>query len=798
MQQVCMRRRIAVATLALVFGGLSVLLAAGTATANVYATNLRIGGAANGAINVAGGGSIDLSFVLNENADSGVTLTIYRSSDDAVIRTYNLGALPRGSHTQSWDGRDSGGALVPAGTSYYFTVTAADDGYSAWTQISDDANSRNKYYLPTSVVVNTDPASLYYGRVYVGEGTASGANTWSGSPKVTTNGIYVLNADSSDAVGQGDTARTGGVPWDYNPTNPAYDTFWAPWHSYIAPDGRLIVSDGYDGYSGLFAFDPDCALDAQTIFAPAPWTGDPPVMPSGLNVNHGNVLALWVEGAGDDMQMYYLDEDYPSGAITGNVWTLGLGSGPWPLSGKPSIFISQWGVQTRIMNNVNQLRRDAEGNWFISQDRYNGTDAPSLVKVSADGKTRLWESLGASRAYLNNPAAADILMRTRSVAVDGARGRIAAATYNAGKVHILNSALDFSTMVTLSVGGTTNRDCAFDNVGNLYVVNSSAEFLKVYSPPDGPNSSTTRSSGKVIATSGDVTPPSAPVVSDDGVRQLSTTQLHATWTAAVDAESGIARYEYAVGYTPYDVGSYIVGWTNAGTATEATITGLSLKTGNVYYVMVRAVNGAGLTGPAGVADGIQTIANYTVGECKHQRDGTIVGVSGAVVTKKFTADTGNFFYIEDPTRVSGIKVVGSYDPTEGNVLNVIGTVRVAEEMYIQLDTAEDQGPAPEELKPVGMSLKALGGGWEGYQRSVTGGSGANNIGLYVKVWGMTDFQVTDPDGKLYVPINDGSVAEPVSCYSETVSPPAFTYSQIWGISSIKAGKPIILMTHAEP
>lgn len=107
-----------------------------------------------------------------------------------------------------------------------------------------------------------------------------------------------------------------------------------------------------------------------------------------------------------------------------------------------------------------------------------------------------------------------------------------------------------------------------------------------------------------IATLPDTSPPSRPIVTDDGVYTADTTSLHASWTS-VDPESGIRGFEYAIGSTPNDPGSgYIVQWTNAGFVDEVTKTGLSLAPGLTYHWYVRSINGAGLKSQTGTSDGI--------------------------------------------------------------------------------------------------------------------------------------------------------------------------------------------------
>lgn len=69
-------------------------------------------------------------------------------------------------------------------------------------------------------------------------------------------------------------------------------------------------------------------------------------------------------------------------------------------------------------------------------------------------------------------------------------------------------------------------------------------------------------------------------------------EITAFWNAATDQHSAISHYEMSVGTTPGDSNS--VSWNNVGNVTNATLTGLSLTGGAMYYVNIRAVNNAGL------------------------------------------------------------------------------------------------------------------------------------------------------------------------------------------------------------
>lgn len=79
-------------------------------------------------------------------------------------------------------------------------------------------------------------------------------------------------------------------------------------------------------------------------------------------------------------------------------------------------------------------------------------------------------------------------------------------------------------------------------------------------------------------------------------------QLDANYTAAKDTNSGVTSYYVAIGTSPG--ASDIVAWTANGSSLSTTQTGLSLVSGQKYYAMVKAINGAGLMSDSTVSDGV--------------------------------------------------------------------------------------------------------------------------------------------------------------------------------------------------
>jgi len=154
-----------------------------------------------------------------------------------------------------------------------------------------------------------------------------------------------------------------------------------------------------------------------------------------------------------------------------------------------------------------------------------------------------------------------------------------------------NATITNMTFGLMSIGSNTvSGDLYLDNIK----VSDSYIYVAQSAPPPPPL---------------DTTPPSAPVAVRDGTgtditQTNSSTQLSANWDVSADAESGIAKYWYAIGTSPS--AQDVLAWQDNGTATSVTKTGLALITGQAYYFTVKAENGASLPGAATNSNG-QTV-----------------------------------------------------------------------------------------------------------------------------------------------------------------------------------------------
>jgi len=110
--------------------------------------------------------------------------------------------------------------------------------------------------------------------------------------------------------------------------------------------------------------------------------------------------------------------------------------------------------------------------------------------------------------------------------------------------------------------------------------------------------------------------------------------LSANWDVAIDSESVITRYWYAIGTSPG--ATNFVAWTDVGISTWVTRGGLSLTNGTTYYFTVKAENGSGYQSIPSLSDG--TIVDFTSPVINIVRDGTSADVDFAGSSTQLSAN----------------------------------------------------------------------------------------------------------------------------------------------------------------
>jgi uncharacterized lipoprotein YddW (UPF0748 family) len=293
------------------------------------------------------------------------------------------------------------------------------------------------------------------------------------------------------------------------------------------------------------------------------------------------------------------------------------------------------------------------------------------------------------------------------------------------------------TSVQNQYSQTPNQGGWFLVAGNVPFTAGSAGYVELTTLSTDTNYVSADAAKWVLVTAADVTPPTMSNVSDEQYTS-STTSLSASWSG-YDPDSGVSRYEYAIGTT--SGGTNVRGWTNVGTATSATFTGLSLSIGTKYYITVRAVNGSGIASSPMTSSGV-TVARAVAGmsQVKTYPDGEVLSLPAASVSAKFTG----FFYVQDLDRTSGVRVESTAAVNlnqQVQVYGVLGTVNGERKLSDCKVVVGGAGPA---VKPLGIKTGSAGGQTLNvHTPGVQGGVGLYNVGLLVRTVGKVTAVTAD-------------------------------------------------------
>lgn len=318
------------------------------------------------------------------------------------------------------------------------------------------------------VTVNRNPASPYFGRVYV-------ANVTNG---VKGDGIFVFNSDLSDTFGQGAMPRTAGLDFVTG------DTTVIPFRLTVGEnDDRLYICDWSNISGNLYVTDPDVTTNGfalQTLSAPGA-----AVRPVTTANNHGSVAAAAVTGIeGVDLTIYTVDEDLTTDrdvALTemNSLWQYPVGPGSLPTL----LFDPTNKLATPVVATVSQtmdLARGPNGYLYMAQYRSVGNEPAIYVVDPTVGV--LTNTLQISRELLG-PTATDELRATGGVSVspDGKWLAVLNIENNALQIVALTDGIpDLSRRVTFTGLGTgSGRGIAFDAANNLYAITLSDRLVGV-------------------------------------------------------------------------------------------------------------------------------------------------------------------------------------------------------------------------------------------------------------------------------------------------------------------------------
>ncbi len=383
--------------------------------------------------------SNNVSFTLNEAATN---VTIVR----AGMPDLDMGALGKGTHSFA----------LPTGE---YQIKVSGSAATGWAQISDDSLTQSKYYAPRGVAVNQNPASPLFGSIYVSEGLG-GAVAAGG--RTTTAGIYAVNAAQSDIYGQGDAAYTGGETWTTSASG--------PWKISIAPDDNIYISDYSDTHAGVWMADANNLGGNFTTVLDNTNPASSGLVMTGTEALHGSTTSVLVEGTGANRKMYTLDED----VRFGNILQYDLGNSTGNYNTAPTD-VTDDTANNMLQQSNSDFVRDEDGTFWVAQYRWTDSDAvPALSRWAEGGTEPLWNS-GESTTILSRAYG--------TIAIDNEHDILAMGT-NDGQIFILDISDPTNPTLrdTIAHSGNSIRDVAFDAAGNLYVVSSSSETMRIYTP----------------------------------------------------------------------------------------------------------------------------------------------------------------------------------------------------------------------------------------------------------------------------------------------------------------------------
>lgn len=158
-----------------------------------------------------------------------------------------------------------------------------------------------------------------------------------------------------------------------------------------------------------------------------------------------------------------------------------------------------------------------------------------------------------------------------------------------------------------------------------------------------------------------------------------------------------------------------------------------------------------------------TVDVPTISAAKKMPSGTSVCLHGKVVT----AVLADGFYAEEVDRSSSVRVIANVTVHVGDIVDVTGTIGTSDgERQITTGTVTAMGIAADPTKPYAMRGDMLGGAAAGsLVPGITGGMGANNLGLLVKTWGAvsslgTGYFYIDCIAGVSVKVKSGTLTQP--------------------------------------
>ena len=358
-----------------------------------------------------------------------------------------------------------------------YAIQVAKTTAAGWVKTSDDSNTLLQFNFGRGITVNYHPQDtrlfgrIYIANAYVASGLATNVNLH--TSRALTQGLYALNADQSDALGQGNNGK--------KPTGIVFGATSGsdPYKIAVGKnDTNIYVNTYASADSTTWCVDGDLAT-AVNLFST-----------TGSNaVHYCYINSPIVTGslAGNNYTLWNVDAETTTHFCEIAQWVIGAGPLPWSTAPTWLGWCDKAPGTLGVADVVCDIDLGADGKVFTSVNRATPTGTAAIRVYDTDGTTALWSSLTASGG------SADLVITCRAIKVSPDGTRLAAVQDNGSfqVVSLTNGIPDLGTLVTVtnnpgnaSVTGTwAAKDIAWDAAGNIYTVGWTNNYgVRVYSP----------------------------------------------------------------------------------------------------------------------------------------------------------------------------------------------------------------------------------------------------------------------------------------------------------------------------
>jgi hypothetical protein len=593
-----------------------------------------------GAATSASNGSLVLldgqAYYVRVRATNGAGGTVVADSDGVLVDTSGptAGTVADGlgldldwqSSTSSLSANWTGFADAQSGiTGYEWAIGTSSGG----TQI--------QVFTPVGLALNATASSLSLGNgqiyfVTVRATSATGATVLASSDGVTvdTSGPSagtVADGPGTDVDWQASTTAIGanwtgfadgqsgitGYEWAIGTTSGGTDVqgFVAVGLATSAANGSLSLSNG----QGYFVTVRATSGTGATVLANSDGVTVDTTGPAPGTVSDGAGADLDWQASTTSISANWSGFGDVQSGITGYEWAIGTTSGGVDVQGFVSVGLAVGASNGSLSLSDGQI-------YFVTVRATSGTGA--TVLASSDGVTV--DTSGPTAGTVRDGLAADVDWQASATSIS--------ANWS-GFADLQSGITGYEWAIGTTSGGTDIQ--GFVGVGpalnatngSLSLSGSQSYFVTVRATSATGAQITATSDGVTVDTTGP-----NPGTVDDGPGadidfQGSTNTIGANWSGFVDPQSGIAGYEWAIGTT--SGGTDIQGFVSVGLLASASNGALTLASGQIYFVTVRATSGTGATTLAS-SDGVTVDTSAPVAGSVNDGPGPDVDLQASTTT----------------------------------------------------------------------------------------------------------------------------------------------------------------------